>query len=69
MEKNNVRVLTVSSMSVPHTKSKYATMERMSYKQVPAIRIGGKWLEDLGFHIGDKIQMNCEDNRIVITLI
>lgn len=27
----------------------------------------GKWLEELGFKIGDYIYISCEDGRLVIT--
>ena len=28
----------------------------------------GKWLEELGFEIGDYITVSCEDGRLIITL-
>lgn len=34
---------------------------------VPALRINGLWLEDIGFHTGDKISVHCEDGKITIT--
>ena len=34
---------------------------------VPQIRFEGQWLEALGFLAGDKIQLDCEDNKITIT--
>ncbi len=36
-------------------------------KKVPVIYLQGKWLEELGYHIGDKINVTCSDERIVIT--
>ena len=35
-------------------------------KDVPALRINGMWLEDLGFHTGDKVNILCEDGKLVI---
>ena len=37
-------------------------------KEVPEIRLQGKWLEALGFTIGSRIQVECSDSRLVITL-
>ncbi len=48
------RSLTISSSS-GHTKD------------VPFIRLNGLWLEDLGFHIGDKVSVHCENDKLVIT--
>lgn len=33
----------------------------------PAIFLQGKWLEELGFLIGDHVAVKCSKNRIVIT--
>lgn len=38
-----------------------------SDKKIPQIRFEGQWLKALGFLAGDKIQLNCEENRITIT--
>ena len=32
----------------------------------PFIRLRGKWLEDAGFHIGDKLAVSVNENRLVI---
>lgn len=32
----------------------------------PLIMLKGKWLERLGFRIGDKIEVECKRNKIVI---
>ena len=44
-------------------------MEKMSQsgKTVPQIRFQGEWLKMFGFSVGDKIKLDCEKNRIVIT--
>jgi len=39
------------------------------HKCNPKICMEGKWLELLGFHIGDPIQISYEDNCIQITAI
>lgn len=36
------------------------------YAPVPEIRLKGKWLESLGFSIGDIIQADCENEQITI---
>ena len=33
---------------------------------IPQIILQGKWLEALGFSIGDKITVDCQQGRIVI---
>jgi toxic protein SymE len=35
--------------------------------QTAAIHLQGKWLEDLGFEIGDIINVECRDGKLVIT--
>lgn len=37
------------------------------YDATPKISMEGKWLEALGFHIGDAIEVSYEDNCIRIT--
>lgn len=37
-----------------------------TYTCTPKISMEGKWLEELGFHIGDAIQIFYEDNCIRI---
>lgn len=36
------------------------------YQSVPAIRLCGKWLQSVGFNIGDFISVRCEDGRLII---
>ena len=38
-----------------------------NYKATPAIMLKGKWLEELGFSIGDYVTVSCEEGKIVIT--
>ena len=52
--KKDDRILTVSSVS------------GYQYKGVPALRISGLWLEDYGFHKGDKVSVHCEEGKLVI---
>ena len=35
-----------------------------STKPVPAVRVQGKWLEQIGFRIGDKVEI-CEDREVL----
>ena len=39
-----------------------------SYIETPRISMEGKWLEALGFHIGDKLQVDYEEGAIHIRL-
>lgn len=38
-----------------------------NYKPLPQIRIQGKWLEEHGFEIGTKLNIECEGGRLIIT--
>ena len=42
-------------------------MSGYKYQATPTIMLKGKWLEELGFEIGDYITVSCEDGRIIIT--
>lgn len=37
------------------------------YKRTPSIVLKGQWLSELGFDIGEQIEVKCEDGRLVIT--
>ena len=37
------------------------------YKRTPSIVLKGQWLSQLGFDIGDQIEVKCEDGRLIIT--
>lgn len=39
-----------------------------TYSQIPKIQMEGKWLEALGFHIGDALQVDYEDGEIHIRI-
>lgn len=39
-----------------------------SYTNYPKIQMEGKWLEALGFHVGDRLQVEYEEGSIRITL-
>ena len=36
------------------------------YTEVPTITLSGKWLEQCGFSIGDKVLVECEDGNLLI---
>lgn len=50
----NTRTLTISGIS------------SYSYRREPYIRLQGKWLRQLGFEIGGKIQIEGKEGLIVI---
>lgn len=35
--------------------------------QRPAIYLQGKWIQELGFDIGDHVSVKCQNNKIIIT--
>ena len=51
----NVRTLTV-----------YPMYSMKSYTTPPRIMLQGKWLQDLGFEVGQKINIAVSKNKIVI---
>lgn len=38
-----------------------------SKHQIPRIQLQGQWLEALGYRVGDKIDVQCSKDTIVIT--
>lgn len=38
-----------------------------NYTSVPTILLKGKWLEDAGFHMGEYVTVEVEDDKIVLT--
>lgn len=38
-----------------------------SDETIPQIRFEGQWLKSVGFLAGDKIQLDYEENKIIIT--
>ena len=42
-------------------------MSGYKHQATPTIMLKGRWLEELGFEIGDYITVSCEDGRIIIT--
>lgn len=55
MAKKNVRNMKVCGQSA------------YKYETVPVITLKGKWLEELGFHLGDYVQVKCENGQLIIT--
>ncbi|MCD0244419.1 type I toxin-antitoxin system SymE family toxin [Xanthomonas melonis] len=40
-----------------------------SQQRVPALRLRGRWLEQLGFAIGSKLRVTVRDRELVINVI
>nr|WP_242629226.1 SymE family type I addiction module toxin [Xanthomonas oryzae] len=40
-----------------------------SHEPVPALRLRGRWLEQLGFAIGSKLRITVRDRELVITVV
>lgn len=50
-------------------KEKELTVYRASgyhYTPIPRIILQGQWMQNLGFSIGDKIAITCQQDRILI---
>lgn len=55
MEKNN-RTLKVYGMS------------NNKYNETPTIMMKGKWLEDFGFKVGQKYNVDCQNGKLIISI-
>ena len=56
----------ISSSRIIYPKSRF--YDDTKYIQTPKIQIEGNWLETLGFHIGDRLQVDYEEGSIHIRL-
>lgn len=45
----------------------YGQSNGYNYQDVPTIVLKGKWLETAGFNIGDRVLLERENGRLVIT--
>ena len=68
MEEKKLRRGTVQYASRT-VNSRYASYHgAKDYVYFPRINISGNWLEDLGFHIGDEVTVECEKGCLCIRL-
>jgi len=54
-----------------HRKLKvYSKSQQRSfgYVHIPAIRLEGKWLKEVGFKQGQKVKILIEENKLTITI-
>jgi hypothetical protein len=77
LRKNNTQAKGEHIMKTKNIKVLYATRTRenpnhawhqTTYIETPKIQMEGKWLEALGFHIGDRLQVDYEEGAIHIRL-
>ncbi|MHB8061187.1 MAG: SymE family type I addiction module toxin [Ruminiclostridium sp.] len=47
----------------------YTYTSSYNSKQVPFIRLSGKWLQEQGFNIGDRIHVRIKRGKILIKVI
>ncbi len=50
-----------------YRKMKVYEQSGYRYKSTPTIMLKGQWLKELGFESGDKIQVKCEEEKLIIT--
>ena len=62
MKSKLIKVITSSRLTYP----KNPFYEDTKYIRTPKIQIEGNWLESLGFHIGDRLQVDYEEGSIHI---
>ena len=63
MKSKLIKVITSSRLTYPKNP-----FDDTKYIRTPKIQIEGNWLESLGFHIGDAIQIAYEEGSIHISL-
>lgn len=54
-------------MTKKNRSIKVVAQSGYKYQATPTITLKGKWLEELGFGIGDYINVTCEDGKLIIT--
>ena len=54
----------ISSSRIIYPKNRF--YDDTKYIRTPKIQIEGNWLESLGFHIGDRLQVDYEEGSIHI---
>jgi toxic protein SymE len=67
---NSVRFLTVSRLRQPFARPKDWPVWKSSledYDPVPWIRLSGRWLNEAGFDISDKVRVEVQKDKLVIT--
>ena len=50
-------------------KMKVYNVSGYNYKDTPTIILKGDWLKETGFDIGSLIQVECENGKLIITLV
>lgn len=65
-EENKIRMSTVQYGSRP-THEGTGAFRKSGYTQFPKISIAGLWLEELGFHVGDKLQVEYGEGYLHIS--
>lgn len=45
----------------------YYGFTKRKFRKIPVIRLGGDYLYTIGFRIGDKLLIELETNKIIIT--
>ena len=50
-----------------YREMKFYEQSGYNYQNTPTIVLKGKWLQELGFSMGDKVSVKCEDGRLTIT--
>ena len=49
-------------------KERRGWYESSDYVEVPTIILKGHWLDELGFSVGQKIDVACENGRLTISV-
>ncbi|GAA3956504.1 type I addiction module toxin, SymE family [Chitinophaga oryziterrae] len=67
MEKKRIRLAKVHGRS-QEVQNIYGD-DRSGYRAVPWLRMGGLWMEKLGFKVGDPIEVRVGHGKLVIKKI
>ncbi|WP_080664455.1 SymE family type I addiction module toxin [Enterocloster clostridioformis] len=52
-----------------YKKLKVYEGRQRNYKSVPKIILSGQWLEAIGFSIGNQIEVEYSDDKIIVTKV
>jgi toxic protein SymE len=52
-----------------HRKLKISAQSGYKYQAVPTIRLQGKWLEEFGFEIGKKVNVECVAGKLSVSVL
>ena len=63
---NNIRTFSKRKLAVSRRMAKRSGDR---YVEIPAIILSGRWLEQIGFEAGKRIEVQLQSGRLTITIV